>query len=169
MDVMVTVSTDPTPIYIISPNPLAASHVSFSYSPPCPCPKCHHMSIVNHYNVLEGNVFDYMQPLGTFRGYYPFLDPYSLYLGNMPVKILFTIAFNHSIDFSKEFNKFPRALTIISEFMFKCSYSHSTELHAQVFDKLMRALTASELAAWVVRRGGVANALRTSHSTVLRR
>jgi len=103
--------------------------------------------IVNHHDMLEGNVFDCMQSLGTFRWYDPFLDPYNLYLGSMPAKILFTIAFNQSTDFSKACDKFRRALTIILRFMFKCSYSHSFELHAHVFDKLTRALTASELAA----------------------
>jgi len=78
-----------------------------------------------------------MESLGTFREYNPSLDPYNLYLGNMPRKIILTIAFDHSKDFSQVFDKFRRALTIISEFMFKCSYSHSSELYTQVFDKLL--------------------------------
>ena len=93
---------------------------------------------------------DCSESLGTFRGYDPSLDPYSLYLEDMPGKIIFPIAFNHSTDFSKAFDKFRRALTIISAFLFKCSYLHSSELQAQVFDKLLRALTASELAMSVL-------------------
>ena len=147
MDVMVTVPTSHVSIDIISLDPLAASYVSSSCSPPSPSLKCHYMSIVNHHDMLERNVFDYMQPLGTFRGCDLFLDPYNLYLGNMPMKIVFTIAFNHSTDFSKACDKFRRALTIILCFMFKFSYSHSFELHAHAFDKLMRALIVFELAA----------------------
>jgi len=62
---------------------------------------------------------------------------------------MFTISFDHSTDFSEAFDKFRRALTITPTFMFGCSYLHSSELHAQVFDKLLRALTASELVAWI--------------------
>jgi len=118
MDVMVIMPTSPDPIDIISPDPLAASHVSSSCSPPSPSPKCYHMSIVKHHVMLEGNVFDCMQSLGTLRGYDPFLDPYSLYIGKMPVKILFTVAFNQPTDFSKACDKFRRALIIISRFIF---------------------------------------------------
>jgi len=131
VDVMVAVPTSRVAIDIISPNPLASSHVSSSCSPPSPSPKYHYMSIVNDHDMLEGNVFDFMQPVCTFRGYDPFLDPYNLYLGNMHAKILFTIAFNHSTDFSKACDKFKRALTIILRFMLKCSYSYSSELHVR--------------------------------------
>jgi len=72
------------------------------------------MSIVNHHDMIEGNVFDCMQSLDTLRGYDPFLDPYSLYIGNMPAKILFTFLFNLSMDFSKACDKFRRSLTNIS-------------------------------------------------------
>jgi len=65
----------------------------------------------------------------------------------MPGKIIFTIAFDHSTDFSKAFDKFRRALAITPTFMLGCSYLHSYELQAQMFDKLLRALTASKLVA----------------------
>jgi len=99
----------------------------------------------------EGNEIDCMDSLGTFRGCDPSLDPYSLYLGNMPVKILFTTAFNFFTDFSKAFDTFRRALTIISAFLFKCSDLHPSKLHVQVFDKLLRALTASEWVPYIMR------------------
>ena len=76
-----------------------------------------------------------MESLGNFRVCDPSLDPYSLYLGNILVKIMFIIAFDHTKDFSKAFDKFGRALNIISGFMFKPSYSHSSELYAYIFDK----------------------------------
>ena len=88
-----------------------------------------------------------MDSLGTFRGYDPSLDPYSLYLESTPLKIIFITAFTSFTDFSKAFDKFVRALVIISLFLFKCFYLHTSEFDAQVFDKLLRALTASELAA----------------------
>ena len=67
------------------------------------------------------------------------------------MKIMLTTTFNFFTDFSKAFDKFRRALTIISKFLFKCSYLHPCELNAQVFDKLLRALTAFEWVPWVVR------------------
>jgi len=85
-----------------------------------------------------------MDSLGTFRGYDPSLDPYSLYLESMPLKTMFVTTFTSFTDFSMAFDKFMRALVIIPAFLFKCSYLHSYEFHAQVFDKLLRALTASE-------------------------
>jgi len=99
--------------------------------------------------MLEGKEVDYIESLRTFRGYDPLLDPYHLYLGNMPAKIILLTAFDHCKDFSKAFAKFKRALTIVLEFIFKCSYSHSSELYARVFDKLVRDLIASELVAWI--------------------
>ena len=68
----------------------------------------------------------------------------------MPGKIIFSIAFNHSTDFSKASDKFRRALTITPIFMLGCSYLHSSKLQAQVFHKLLLALTASELAMRVL-------------------
>ena len=97
MDVVITVPASPDMVDNISPNPL---------------------------DVFKRNVDDCAESLGTFRGYDPFHDPYSLYLGNMPAKIILTTAFDHSKDFSKAFDKFKRALTTVSEFIFKCSYSH---------------------------------------------
>ena len=52
------------------------------------------------------------------------------------MKIMLAIAFDYSADFSKAFDKFTIALIVILRFMFKCSYSHSRESLAQVFDKL---------------------------------
>jgi len=67
------------------------------------------------------------------------------------VKIMSTIAFDYSTAFSKAFSKFRGVLIVIRGFMFVCSYVHSSELHAQVFDKLIRALTVSKMVAWILR------------------
>jgi len=143
---VVTVLTGLDMVDNISPDPLDTIHASSSYSPPSLSPKRYNLSLVACHDMLEGNGIDCMDALGTFRGYSPSLDPYCLFLGNMPTKILFTIVFNHSTDFSKASDKFKRALTIISPFIFKCFYLHPYELHAQVFNKILRFLTASE---WV--------------------
>ena len=69
--------------------------------------------------MLEGNAIGCVEFLGTFRGYDPSLNRYSLYLGNMLVKIMLTTVFDYSTDFFKAFDKFRRVLTIIPRFIFK--------------------------------------------------
>ena len=76
------------------------------------------MLYINYHNMLEENVVDCVESLGTIRGYDSSLDPYSLYLENMSAKITTTTAFDNSTDFFKAFDKFRRALIIISGFMF---------------------------------------------------
>ena len=66
-------------------------------------------------------------------------------------KIMLSIVFDYSTNFSMAFDKFRRTLIIIPRVMFGCFYLHSSELHAQVFDKLMRVLTAFEMVAWILR------------------
>ena len=95
------------------------------------------MLLLNPHVILEGNEVDCYKSLGTFRGYDPFLDPYRLYLEGMPGKIMLIFAFDYSADFSKAFDKFRRALVNFLRFIFECFYLHLSELHAQVFDKLL--------------------------------
>jgi len=130
VDVEVTVTTNPDLVVNISPDPLDTLHASPLGSPLCPSSECHNLSLVGYHAMLEGKEVDCIEFLGTSRGYDPFLDPYSLYLRNMSAKIILTTTFDHLKDFSKAFDKFKRALTIVSEFVFKCSYSHSFELYA---------------------------------------
>jgi len=92
---MITVLTGPNMVDNISPDPLDASHVSSLCSQPSPFPKCHIMSLVNYHDVLEGNVDDCVESSGTFRGYDPSLDPYSLYLGNVLAKINYYVWLLH--------------------------------------------------------------------------
>jgi hypothetical protein len=87
----------------------------------------------------------------------------------MPLKIMFILAFTSFADCSEAFDKLSRAFVVTFALLFKCFYLHSSEFHAQMFDKLLRALIASELAAWIMRREGVADAPSTSHITILRR
>jgi len=144
VDVVVTVPTSSIMVDNLSLDPLDIPHASPLCSLPSPSPECHNMSFTNFYDMLQGDVFDCMDSLGTFRGYNPSIDPYGLYLESMPLKIMFITAFTSFTDFSKAFDKFQSALTILSALLFKCSCSHAYELHAQMFDKLLRALTAFE-------------------------
>ena len=128
--VVVTMPASPDLIRNMSSDHLDIFHGFPSCSLPYPPPKCHNMSSANFCDMLKGDVFDSVESLNTCRGNDPSYDPYSLYLGRMPMKIMLTTAFNFFTDFSKAFDKFRRVLTIISAFLYK----------------LMRALTTSE---WV--------------------
>jgi len=105
-DVVVTVLAGPDMVDNISPDPLDRFHAPSSCSLPSLSPKPCNLLLVACYDMLEGHEIDCMNSLGTFKGNDPSLDPYSLYLRNMPAKTLFTIAFNHSTDFSKACDKF---------------------------------------------------------------
>ena len=128
-DAEVIVPTSPNLVDHTSPNHLDTFHAFPTYSLPSPSPECYNMSLVEYRDMLEGNEIDCVESLSTFRGYDPSLDPYSLYLGNMPVKIIYTIVCDHLHNFSKDFDKLRRVLTIISRFTFKCSYLHSSKLY----------------------------------------
>ena len=105
MDAVAIVSSSPDLTDHVSLNPLAISRAS-SCSLPSPSPQYCDLSSIDSLAVLKGNVVDCSESLGTFRGYDPSLDPYSLYLEDRPRKIIFSMAFNHSTDFSKAFDKF---------------------------------------------------------------
>ena len=62
-----------------------------------------------------------------------------------------TSVFDYSSDFSKAFAMFGRALILICVFIFVCFYLNLSELHVQVFDKLIRALIASDLVARILK------------------
>jgi len=63
------------------------------------------------FNMLGGNVDDYVS-LGYFRGYDPCIDAHSLYLEDLPRKIMWTTFSSHSYDFSKAFVKVKRILIV---------------------------------------------------------
>jgi len=144
VDVEITVPASSVMDDDVSLDPLDTPHASPLCSLPSPFPECHNMLLADFHDMLQGDVFDCMDSLGTFKGYSPSLDSYSLYLESMPLKIIFITAFTSFTDFSKAFDKLKRALTIILAFLFKCFYLHHSDLHAQMFDKLLRALMASE-------------------------
>jgi len=59
--------------------------------------------------------------------------------------------FDHDFDFCMEFNAFQRALTLFAPSLLVFSYSHHFEMHKTAHDKLLRALTASELRTRILR------------------
>ena len=63
---------------------------------------------------------------------------------DLPRKIMWTTVFDHSFDFSEACIKFMRALTIVDVNLLVFSYLHSSEMHALVYGKLLRALIVSE-------------------------
>jgi len=87
----------------VIPNPLDHSHVSPMCSQPSPYPECDIVELVdnsmiynanidfdydgNEFNVLGGNVDDYVS-LVYFRGYDPSIDPYCVFLEDLPRKIM---------------------------------------------------------------------------------
>ena len=99
----------------------------------------------NLFDMPKGNVIDDNWSLGAFGGYNPFLDPFHVYLMDLPRKIMWTTFFDYFFDFSKAYDKFMRALTIIHVILLLFSYLHSSEIHALVYDNLLRALKAFEL------------------------
>jgi len=105
VDAVATIPTNPDLANNISPDPLDTFHAFSLGSLLSPSPECRNMSTVDHHGLLNGNVVDCFEFPGTFRGYNPSLDPYNLYLKNMPRKIMLTIAFNYYDDFSKAFDK----------------------------------------------------------------
>ena len=106
---------------------------------------------IDSHMILDGNEVDCSESPCTFSGYDPSFSPYRRYLGDMLGKIILTSVFDYSSDFSKAFAMFRRSFILMRVFIFVCSCLHSSELHAQVFDKLMRASTASDLAARILR------------------
>jgi len=73
------------------------------------------------------------------------LDPYCAYLEDVPKNIMRRTFFDHVFDFSMAFDKCKRTLTTFASFLFAFSYLHHVKMHAKVHDKILRALTASEL------------------------
>jgi len=128
VDVLATTPTSPNLVDNIFLDPLDAFHAPSSCSLPHPSPECYNISLVNCYHVLEGNVIDCVESLCTFRWYERSLDPYNMYPWSMPVKSKLTMAFDHSKDFCTIIDKFRKALTILSGYMFKFFYSYSYEL-----------------------------------------
>jgi len=158
----------------VVPNPLEHSHVSTFCSQPSLSLEFHFEVPIDNFvicdfnvdlgnannmlNVLGGNIVDHFESLGNFSGYDAALDPYCMNLVDTPRKIMWTPFFTFSFDFSMAFALLTRALIFLIMFIVKLSQHHTSEPHTVEFDKFLRALTASNLRAWVVKCDGVADA-----------
>ena len=75
--------------------------------------------------------------LATFQGYVSSIDPYCVYLEDMPEKIRWNPFFEHSFDFSVASGKFKSVLIFLAVFLILFTYLHYHEMHAQAHDKLL--------------------------------
>jgi len=142
--VVVVASTSPDFITYVSLDPV-------DNLPACPLPslpshslECPNLLATDYHDALKGKVSDCIWSLGTFQGYDPPFDPFHDYLVDMPRKIIWTAFFDHSFDFSEAYDTIMRALSFIGVFFPVFSYIHHSRMHAGVYDRLLRALTASE-------------------------
>jgi len=90
----VIVPTSPDLVHHTSLDHFNTFHAFPSCSLLSPFPKCYNMSLVEYHDMLEENGVDYVESLRALRGYDLSFDPYSLYLGSMPVKIILTTTFD---------------------------------------------------------------------------
>ena len=168
-DVVVTVLASLDMGDNISTDPLDALHASPLSSLPSPSNVFCNMLFLACQDMLVGYVFDCVDSLGTFRVCDPICDRYSLYLRNMPAKILLTFAFNHSTDFSKAAINFEEHLLLFHD-----SYlSVFTYIHLSCMPRCLisscKLLTASKWVPRILRCRRVGDALHASHGTILRR
>jgi len=98
----------------------------------------------NMFNMLGGNVENF-ESLGYLCGYNVALDPYCIDLVDMPRKIMWNTFFDFSMTLTL------RGLILF--FVLICMFSHcqACEPNAVAFDKLLRALTASDLSSRVLK------------------
>jgi len=101
--------------------------------------------------ITPSHLHTFHESLGDIRGSPPLFDPYCTYREDSPRKVMWTTFFDHAFDFSIAFDEFKRALTLFAIFLLVFSYLYHFEMHAKAHDKLLRALTVSELTARVLR------------------
>ena len=151
---------------IVLPNPLDHSHVSTMCSQPFISPEYSLDGPIddhkifdsnvdlghkdNDFNVLSGNVDDYLS-LGYLRGYDHSIDPYYIYLEDLPRKIMWSTFFNPSYDFSKAIYKVKRILVVFGVIFVVSSYLSFSKLWSPKFDKLLCVLTMSAFISLVLR------------------
>jgi len=103
------------------------------------------------------------ESLGAIRGYSPSCNPYCAYLEDVPRKIMCSPFFKHAFGFFlMTFGKFKRPLTLFASSLVVFSYLHHCEMPIITFDKLLRALTTSELRTRLKPYGAVVVDTRAS-------
>jgi len=101
----------------------------------------------NMFNVLGGNAENF-ESLGSLCGYDVALDQYCIDLKDKPRKIMWNTIFDFSFSFPTAFSLIKRPLIYFILILCMLSYFQACEPHAVAFDKLLRALTASD---WISR------------------
>ena len=104
----------------------------------------------NMFHMLGGNVKNFGS-LGYFSGYDAALDPYCINLGDKPRKIVSNTFFAFCFDFSMAVSLIKGALIFFALILFMLSHYHACEPHDSALDKLLRALTASNLDSRIVK------------------
>ena len=102
------------------------------------------------FSVLDGSVDDYVS-LGNFKGSYPSIDPYCVYLENLPRIVMWTTLFTPSYDFSKAIDKVKRILVVFGVVFVIASYILFSKLWSQEFDSLLRVCIAFNLVGQVLK------------------
>ena len=77
------------------------------------------------------------ESLGDISGFHPSFDPYCAYLEDVPRKIVWSTFFDYDFDFFMAFYEFKRALTLFAPALLVFSYSHHSDMHAAMHDKLL--------------------------------
>ena len=103
---------------------------------------------------MLGRNVDHFESLGSLCRYDAALDQYCIDLEDKPRKIMWNTIF----DFSFDFSLIKRALIYFILILCMLSYFQACEPHAVAFDKLLRALSMSDLNSRVLTRDEGADA-----------
>ena len=104
----------------------------------------------NMFNVLGGSVENF-ESLGSLCGYDAALDQYCIDLEDKLRKIMWNTIFDFSFDFSMAYSLIKRALIYFILILCMLSYFQACEPHVVAFDKLLHALTTSDLSSRVLK------------------
>jgi len=89
--------------------------------------------------------------LGYIRSHDPSIYPCSLYLEDLPRRVMWTIFFTFSYNFSEALDKIKRILIVFGVIFVIASHPVFSELWSQEFDKLLRGLMAFDLISQVLK------------------
>ena len=100
--------------------------------------------------MLGENVDNYVS-LSYLRGCEPSINRYCVCLEDLPEKITWTTCFNPFYDFSIGFDNVKMIVILFGEDFIIASYLSFSKLWSQEFDKLLHALTTSDLMSCVLK------------------
>ena len=99
---------------------------------------------VSMFNMLGGNDNNFVS-LGYFSKYNASFNLYYMYIVAEPSKIMWNTLLDFCLNFPMPFGFLKRALTFFSLIILMLSHCHVCESRAMAFDKLLHALTTSNL------------------------